>query len=348
MKRYFLLFFLIFFLLSCKKEKIMAANNWQKISQNVQFSNNDKIYHLKSGKFNYEIASEKVPFQKVILLNASLVGYFTALNLEGKIIGISSPEYVYSEKIHQLIKTGRIENIGNEQKYNIEKIIALKPDAVFTNYIASFDNTYDLIKKNGIQIIFLDEFLEQNPLEKSKYLLVFGKLLGKEKEAELKFKNIQKSYDSLKILAQNAKEKPLVLANEMYGNQWFLPGGKTNLATLISDANAQYINAENADAKAVPLSFEEVYAKSQDAQFWVNVGNHRYKKELLQINPNYTKMKVFNHGKLYTVSGKEKGSANDFFESGVVRADLILKDYIKIFHPDLLPKYNLTYLKALQ
>ena len=283
-----------------------------------------------------------------MLLNASLVGYFTELSLEDKIIGISSPEYVYSEKIHSLISEGKIQNIGNEQKYDIEKIIALKPDAVFTNYIASFDNTYDLIRKNGIEIIFLDEYLEQNPLEKSKYLMVFGRLLGPEEASVVRFNEIQSSYDSLKALAQKGQYKPVVLANEMYGNQWFLPGGKTNLATLIADANAKYINAENSDSKAVPLSFEEVFAKSQNAEFWVNVGNHQFKKELLQINPNYTKMNVYHHGKLYTVSGREKGSANDFFESGVVRSDLILKDYIKIFHPELLPDYNLTYLKPLK
>lgn len=303
---------------------------------------------MKSGKFSYQISKTKLPFKKVMLLNASLVGYFTELHLEEKIIGISSPEYVYSDKIHQMIQEGKIQNIGNEQKYNVEKIIALKPEVIFTNYIASFDNTYDLIRKNGIEIIFLDEYVEQNPLDKSKYLIVFGKLLGKEKEAEQRFKEIQKSYDSLRILAQKANHKPVVLANEMYGNQWFLPGGKTNLATLISDANAAYVNAQNSDSKAVPLSFEEVFAKSQNAEFWVNVGNHQFKKELLQINPNYAKMNVFNNGKLYTVSGKEKAKSNDFFESGVVRADLILKDYIKIFHPELLPNYNLTYLKALK
>ncbi|MGZ5263140.1 MAG: ABC transporter substrate-binding protein, partial [Kaistella sp.] len=197
-------------------------------------------------------------------------------------------------------------------------------------------------------IIFLDEYLEQNPLEKSKYLLVFGRLLGNEKGSVVRFNEIQSSYDSLKSLAQKAQQKPVVLANEMYGNQWFLPGGKTNLATLISDANATYINAENKDSKAVPLSFEEVFSKSQNAEFWVNVGNHKSRKELLQINPNYSKMNVFNRGKLYTVSGKEKGSANDFFESGVVRADVVLKDYIKIFHPELLPHYNLTYLRPLK
>ena len=79
----------------------------------------------------------------------------------------------------------------------------------------------------------------------------------------------------------------------------------------------------------------------------MNIGNHQSKKELLQINPNYTKLPVFNEGKLYTITGKEEGKSNDYFESGVVRADVVLKDYIKIFHPELLPNYKLTYLKEL-
>lgn len=344
---FFSLFFLILFI-SCKKDQPETAADWQIISPNVKFKEEKSIFKLQSGKFNYTLENKKLPYKKAILLNASLVGYFTELGISDKIIGISSPEYVFSEKIHQLIKEGKIQNIGNEQKYNVEKIIALKPDVIFTNYIASFENTYDLIKKNGIEIIFLDEYLEQNPLEKSKYLMVFGKLFGTEKEALLKFNQIEKSYDELKNLAQKSEKKPIVLANEMYGNQWFLPGGKTNLAQLISDANAVYINRENKEDKAVPMSFEEVFAKAKNAEYWINVGNHQLKKELLQINPNYTKMNVFNKGKLYTVSGKEKGKSNDYFESGVVRADLILKDYIKIFHPQLLPDYSLTYMKELK
>src|SRR5690606_7070054 len=188
----------------------------------------------------------------------------------------------------------------------VEKIIALKPDVIFTNYISSFDNTYDLLQKNGIELIFLDEYLEQNPLEKSKYLLLFGQIFQKQQEAFLAFNQIKTSYDSLKILAKSAPEKPLVLANEMYGNQWFLPGGKSGLAQFISDANASYINAENDDTNAVPLSFEEVFAKGKNAEYWVNVGNHQTKKGLLQINPNYTKLPVYNSGKLYTVTGRER------------------------------------------
>ena len=348
MKPYFLFIFSLFSLISCKKEIQNQPKSWEKISQNVQFKEDQNSFSLKSGKFNYEIPTSKLPYQKVILLNASLVGYFTELGLEDKIIGISSPEYVFSEKIKSLISSGKIQNIGNEQKYDIEKIIALKPDVIFTNYIASFDNTYDLLKKNGIEIIFLDEYLEQNPLEKSKYVLVFGKLFHAEKTANSRFNEIRKNYHSLKALAKTSEKKPVVLANEMYGNQWFLPGGKSGLAQFIADANGTYINADNQESKAVPLSFEEVFSKAGNAEYWVNVGNHELKKELLQINPNYTKMKVYNTGKLYTVSGREVGKSNDYFESGVVRADLVLKDYIKIFHPELLLDYNLTFMKDLK
>jgi len=58
-------------------------------------------------------------------------------------------------------------------------------------------------------------------------------------------------------------------------------------------------------------------------------------------------MKVYQKGDIYTIAGREKGSANDYFESGVVRADLVLKDYIKIFHPEIFPKDSLLYMKKL-
>jgi iron complex transport system substrate-binding protein len=348
MKPIFLAIFSIFILISCKKHITTNLKSWEIISKNVQFKEEGEVFYIQSGKFNTEISVGALPFKKVILLNASLVGYFTELELETKIVGISSPEYVYSKKILQLIKEGKIQNVGNEQKYDVEKIIALKPDAIFTNYIASFDNTYDLIRKNGIEIIFLDEYVEQNPVEKSKYLLVFGNLFNEDKKAISKFNEIQSSYNSLKILAQKSARKPIVLANEMYGNQWFLPGGKSNLAQFISDANAIYISRDNSETKAIPLSFEEVFVKAQHAEYWVNIGNHQTKKDLLQINPNYPKIPVYQKGKLYTLNGKEVGKSNDYFESGVVRADLVLKDYIKIFHPQLLPNYQLTYLKELK
>ncbi|WP_417429334.1 ABC transporter substrate-binding protein [Halpernia sp.] len=347
MKNYFFIIISLLLVFSCKQNKEIPTKDWTYISQNVSYQKDKGFFNLKSGKFNYQIKNSDLPFKKIILLNSSLLGYFEALNVENKIIGVSSPEYIYSEKIKNLIDSGKIQNVGNEQKYDIEKIIALKPDVVFTNYVPNFENTYNLLRKNGIKLIFFNEYLEQNPLEKSAYIKVFGALLGEEKLSEKVYSEVKNNYKNLKNLALKSTEKPKVLVNEMYGNEWFLAGGKSNLAQFIKDANADYILANNTETKGIPLSFEEVFAKSKDAKYWVNVGNHLDKNELLQINSSYQKMNVYQLGNLYSITGKIIGKSNDYFESGVVRADLVLKDYIKIFHPKLLENYTLTYMKKL-
>ncbi len=335
-------------LTSCKREQKILSPETVSVSSLVQYRENQGELHIKSGNFTYDIKKNQVPFKKIILLNASMAGYIGELHAEDLLIGISSPEYIYSERIQSLLKQGKIQNVGSDQKYDIEKIISLKPDVIFTNHIASFDNTYQLLENNGIRVVFLDEYMEQKPLQKTAYLKLFGKLLGKDREAERMYENVEKNYADLKQLALKAKEKPMVLANEMYGDVWYLPGGKTSTANFISDANADYILKNNTEEKAVTMSFEEVFAKSGTVQYWINAGNHTSRKEMLSMNPFYRKLNVFNKGKIYVITGKERGQANDFFESGVVRSDLVLKDYIKIFHPELLPGYQLTYMKELK
>ncbi|MBP7172711.1 MAG: ABC transporter substrate-binding protein [Cloacibacterium sp.] len=338
--------FLLF--VSCKKNQSEPLNSWTKISSKVQFTEDKQFFKLKSGKFDYTFDKAKIPFRRVVMLNASLVGYVVELHEEQKIVGVAGKEYIYSDKIRQLIQNNLIEDVGSDQKYNVEKILALKPDVIFTNYISSFENTYDVLRKNGIQLVFLDEYLEQKPLEKAAYLKIFGKLLGTEQKAEQKFSEIEKNYHSLKEKTKTAKENPKVLVNEMYGNQWFMAGGNTFVAHYLRDAGAKYILAEDHSDRSVPMSFEEVLAKSQNTPFWVNAGNYKTKKELLRINPSYEKISAFRQGNIYSINARQKGNANDYFESGTVRADWVLKDYILIFHPELLPHEELTYMRLLK
>ncbi len=348
MKPRILLLIAFLTLTACKREPKNSPSESVEISNLVQYKEDHGNIHIQSGNFTYDFKQNQIPFKKIILLNASMAGYISELQTENLVVGVTSPEYIYSDKIQKLLKQGKIQNVGNEQKYDVEKIISLRPDAIFTNHIASFDNTYKLLKDNGIKVIFLDEYIEQQPLQKTAYIKLFGKLLGKDQQAEAKYTEVEKNYHELKQLAAKAKDQPTVLANEMYGDVWYLPGGKTSVAHFIADANARYILQNNTDEKAVTMSFEEVFAKSGHVQYWINAGNHTSKKEMSGMNPAYSKLNVFNNGKIYVITGKEKEKANDFFESGVVRSDLVLKDYIKIFHPELLPDYQLTYMKQLQ
>lgn len=342
-----IIFFILLLLYSCNKPVNQEDKNWIKITERVQYQEQNHRFYIKSGKHIIQLDKENLPLKKVIILNTSLLGYVLELNQENKVIGISGTRYIYSEKIKKLLQQKKIQSVGTDQKYNIEKIIALKPDAVLTHYVATLENTYEILKRNGVKIIFLDEYLEQNPLEKSAYLKLFGVLFGMEDKAEKIYSEIEENYNQLKGIAQKSTKYPKILVNEIYGNHWFIAGGKTFVANYLKDSHTDYILKENQDAKSIPMSFEEVFVRSKNALFWVNVGNYKTKKKLLAINPNYEKLDAFQKGKIFNITKRQKGNANDFFESGSVRSDWVLRDYIKIFHPELLPKDTLFYMKEL-
>ena len=349
MKLKILLLISFLFVISCKQNENKDLESQQLLKTSIlEVTETDKNVTISYKNQQKSFEKNQLPIKTAVILNASLIGYFTELNAEDKIIGVSSPEYIYSSKILEMLKSGKIQNVGNEQKYNVEKIIALKPDAVFTNFVANFENTYQLLEKNGIKVIFLDEYFEQQPLEKTAYIKIFGKLLGKQKEADQLYSTIEKEYNDVKKLAATSKNYPKVISNEMYGNLWYLPGGKTITANFIKDAHADYILKDNDQTSSVTMTFEEVFAKASTSEFWVNAGNHSSKSSLISINPFYEKFEAYKNGKIFSIAGKEKDKANDFFGSGVVRSDLVLKDYVKIFHPELLPNYQLTYLKQIQ
>lgn len=340
--------FLFLWLFSCNITDNQQDKNIVKISENVQFKEKEDIFWLKSGNFNYQIKKNQLPFKKIVVLNTSLLGYLVELEQEDKIIGVAGTQYIYSEKVRENLAKGKTHSVGSYNKYDLEKIISLKPDAVFSNYISTYENFYNILKNNGIQVIFFDEYLEQNPLEKTKYLLAFGKLLGVENKAQQQYSDIENDYHQLKNLAQKSENHPKVLVNELYGNHWFMPGGKTYVAHYLNDAKADYILKNNEETKAIPMSFEEVFARSQNAEYWLNVGDYQTKKDLLAINPAYKNLPVFQNGKIYNIAKRKKGDANDHFERGSVRSDWILRDYIKILHPELLPQDTLTFMKELK
>lgn len=348
MRANFFIFLLTIFLVGCSKKADSASESAVIITKSLRYSELDSHLEVYSGKHTIEIPRSKLPFKRTVFLNASLLGYITALHLESSVVGVSSPEYIYSSVLRSAVEKQQIQNVGNEQKYDVEKILSLQPDAVFTNYLSSFESTYKMLRDNGVTVIFLDEYKESVPLDKTKYLLLFGKLFNKEKQAQTLLESVTASYNTIRSKIQDKSNMPQVLVNEMYGNHWFVPGNESQLANFIAHAGGKYIFSKLPGEQAVPLSFEQVLVESNGANVWINAGNHLSRKQMLALNPLYSKLDVFNNGRIYSITGRIKGKSNDFFESGVVRADIVLKDYIRIFHPDLVPGGQLFYLKEIK
>ena len=85
------------------------------------------------------------------------------------------------------------------------------------------------------------------------------------------------------------------------------------------------------------------------SDIWLNTGATLSKKDILAVDGRlasllpYQKNKIFNNNARLSVSG-----GNDYWESGTLQPQIILKDLIAILHPELLPIYKLYYYQQIQ
>ena len=130
---------------------------------------------------------------------------------------------------------------------------------------------------------------------------------------------------------------------------WYVPGGESYAAKFIEDAGGNYLWSDNPKTGSIELSFESVLEKAKKADFWIGAASFTRLEELKNSNTNYALFDSFENGEIYSYTKRvNKNGANDFLESGYMRPDLILKDYVKILHPTLLPEEESTYFQSLK
>lgn len=275
-----------------------------------------------------------IPLEKVICTGSTQIAIMDFLDLNDKIIAVSEADYIFNPNIKKKLKDKKIQNIGTESSIDMEKVIALKPDAVFS-FSYGKSASKQKISELGIPLIYISEFMEDNPLGRAEWMLFMSYFFQKEEEAKKQFHQIANQYDSLKKAAILKKIKPKVLVGLAQEGTWYVPGGKSFISTIIQDAGAEYIWSDNKESGGVPLDFESVYYKGKEADFWINVITAENKTQLLSIDKRYRFFKPFQKDKIFSYTKRiSEDGAYDFYESAVIRPDLVLKDLINIFHQD--------------
>lgn len=85
------------------------------------------------------------------------------------------------------------------------------------------------------------------------------------------------------------------------------------------------------------------------ADVWINVGGIRSLEELRRRLPKFADTECVVKGNVWDCDLRTTpAGGNDYWESGVIHPDLVLKDMIKIFHPELLRDSTFTYYRQLQ
>ena len=309
------------------------------------------VLHKENAKLHDSLNSYtkiQIPIQKIIVTSTTHIPSIEMLQSEKTIVGFPSTHYVSSEKTRNLIDNGSIREIGSNQSLNTELIFDLNPDIIVGFSVDGDLKTYKNLEKNGQKIIFNADWTEKTPLGKAEWVKFFGALYDKNEEANSIFSEIEKSYNEALSLVKNVKNKPTVMAGSIYEDQWYLPQGDSWAALFLKDANGNYLWKDSKGTGSLALSFETVLDTAKDADFWINPGQFTSLDEILTTNSNYKYFKAVQNKNIYTSSSKKgKTGGVIFYELAPNRPDLVLKDIVKILHPEVLPDYELYFFEKL-
>lgn len=260
----------------------------------------------------------------------SLVRSLGALDAIG---GICDAEYISDDSIKSRLKEGRIVDCGNSMSPNQEKIIQLRPSAIMLSPFENNDN-YDKISKLGIPVIECADYMETSALGRAEWVIFYGILFGKEKEAMEMFADVESEYTRMKNLTASTKTRPVVIMDQRYGQVWDVPGGESTIAGLIRDAGGTNPFDSFRQSGSVPLSPEKVLADAHDADIWFVRYNQTIPKTLKELAgdaPVNSKFKAFKNKNVFGCNTRYV----DFYGETPFHPEYLLGDFLRHIHPEL-------------
>ena len=288
------------------------------------------------------------PVHSIAATSATHYAFIAALNELPTITGVASQQLVYNQQLIWQYKSGKTVDLGDAFSLNVEKTLALKPQAVMMSSYNQTDAAAERIVQAGIPVVFNNEWMESTPLGRAEWVKFVAVFYNKEKEANALFVDLERRYNDLKKLAAATHEIPAVMVGSSFKGTWYVSGGRGYMGKLLSDARLNYHFAKDTTSGSIPLNFEQALQYFTDANVWLNC-NAGSLDELMKSDSRYQLFRACREKQVYSLNNRTNSAGgNDFWEGGVLRPDLILADYIKVVHPELLPNYSLYYVKKLK
>lgn len=309
---------------------VKIANPWKKGTLLHTYTFTDSL--PSDYKFSRDINTVHVPLKRVVVMTNSLAHLMVELGVEDCIAGVCEPEYISDSLIRARLADATIADCGNSMYPTIEKIMELHPDAIM---VSPFEQTgYGQLEKLGIPLLECADYMETSPLARAEWIRFYGRLFGADSKADSLFNKVCKDYMALKEKASKTVSRPKVMLDTRSGSAWYVAGGGSTIGRMIADAGAEYIFADNDNSGSVPLSFETVFEKAQDADVWLlkNSASTPLTYSLLESDfKSYSSFKPFKERNIWVCNVNEV----PYFELSSFHPEMLLEDFISIFHPEI-------------
>jgi len=309
-----------------------------RIRPTTSASDNEQVYVLSRSYNNVpdslkSISFIKIPVKNMVVTSTTHLPALTMLQEENALSGFPGTRYISSPSIRKKIEENKIKETGFQGQLNIETILNLQPELLMLSAGAENQNI-ELLKKNGIPVLYNADWLESTPLGRAEWIKVFGLLFDKSRQADSIFKDIEKKYLSVQQAVKTQANKPVVFQGGKFGDKWYVPGGKSYAVKLIQDAGGKYSWDDDKHTGSIGLNYENVLMKLPHADIWLNPGMYNTRLALQKNIPEIQKIPAFKTHKIYTYNLK-KGSTGGvlYFEYSNAHPDWVLEDLYHIFYP---------------
>jgi iron complex transport system substrate-binding protein len=326
---------------------ITVKNPWPKATQTYKYILQEKNGIVPDSlKQNIIIA---VPIKTIVVTSTTHIPSLEMLNEVNSLVGFPHCNYISSDKVRKRIDAKKVKELGNNHDLNTEVLLDLQPDVIIGYGIDNKNPTLDNLQKSGLKVMLNGDWNEETALGKAEWIKCFGALYGKQKRATAQFSTIETDYLKTLEIAKLAKTTPTILAGDMFEDRWYLPKGTSWGSQLLKQANGNYLWHETKGTGSLSLSFETVYEKAATANIWITSGQFSSLKEMSDSNPHYAEFNAFKNKNVYSFSRKQgKTGGILYYELAPNRPDIVLKDIVKILHPELLPSYEPFFFEKLK
>lgn len=287
----------------------------------------------------------RIPLQRAAVFSSVHLALLQELHASRQVRGICDIQFIIDQNLQALIRHRRLTNYGGSLRPDLELLVATRADALLVSSLVDVDRPE--LRKTGIPIIECADYLETSALGRAEWIKFFGLLFGQRQAADSIFQQVEDRYQSLTRQVRTLRQRPSLLVETKKGGVWYVPGGKSTMGEIYQAAGANYLFSYLNQSGSVALSFETIYKKALNADFWLIKYGDTTSLSYQRLKASYTHysaFKAFRQHNIYACNTLQKS----FYEETPFHPERLLEDLIKLFHPQLLPDHRLRYFEPLQ
>ncbi len=281
----------------------------------------------------------RTPVKRIATNYGFLEAIVTQLRVKDRLVAVGGVKS-YDDELREKARNGELAQVGYgwHMPPKIDPLLNANPD-VMLMVMGSLEHTEHMRRINALGIPVVPIFFEaetdyMGPVD---YVRLVGMMTGKEKEANAFVLKVSQNVEQLKSLVSTVPPKKAL--SSWYGgsDRWMVTVRNADNA-LLEDAGGINPLVEADDMRIddfVRVGSEVLLEKARDIDCWIIRDSHSQPFEDIKFLQNF---KAWREGCLFAADGSSKPEVDafDIYATGVIRPDLILRDMVRMLHPELL------------